>query len=404
MTERDFFRKTLGLEAPWEVADVNLDLEGKRVDVTVRVEPGTVWCEDGEQLPIAGYEEREWRHLDTMQLETVLRARVPRVRYADGTTAMVRVPWADERSRWTLSFEALAVEVLRASSSVNAAAKWLRIDWRAAQRIMERAVERGLERRELGEITRLGIDDKSYRKRHRYGTLVNDLDGARVLEVCEERTTEAACKALDTLGEEGLGKVRAVAMDMSAAYEAAVRAKCPRAAVVYDRYHVSAMLGGAVDRVRREEHAKLMAVGNDDLKGTRYDWLFDPGKMGEGRYARFEELLAKNTRTSRAWYHRIMFMEFWDHPGKASGSEFFKKWFAHAVRSKLKPVVDVARGLKRRLPGLPNYFDHHITNALSEGLNSRVQAIKASARGFHSFATFRTRILFFLGDLDLKPR
>ena len=82
----------------------------------------------------------------------------------------------------------------------------------------------------------------------------------------------------------------------------------------------------------------------------------------------------------------------------------FKKWFAHAVRSKLKPVVDVARGLKRRLPGLLNYFDHHITNALSEGLNGRVQAIKASARGFQSFATFRTRILFFLGDLDLKPR
>ena len=162
---------------------MNLDLEGKRVDVTVRVEPGTVWCEDGEQLPIAGYEEREWRHLDTMQLETVLRARVPRVRYADGTTAMVRVPWADERSRWTLSFEALAVEVLRASSSVNAAAKWLRIDWRAAQRIMGREVERGLERRELGEITRLGIDDKSYRKRHRYGTLVDDLDGASEIGV-----------------------------------------------------------------------------------------------------------------------------------------------------------------------------------------------------------------------------
>jgi len=145
MTEREFFRKTLGLDAPWEVADVELDLEGKRVDVTVRVEAGTVWCEDSEQLPIAGYEEREWRHLDTMQLETVLRAKVPRVRYADGPTAMVKVPWAGERSRWTLSFEALAVEVLRASSSVNAAAKWLWIDWRAAQRMMGRAVERGLE-------------------------------------------------------------------------------------------------------------------------------------------------------------------------------------------------------------------------------------------------------------------
>jgi transposase len=76
----------------------------------------------------------------------------------------------------------------------------------------------------------------------------------------------------------------------------------------------------------------------------------------------------------------------------------------HAVRSKLKPVVKVARSLKRHLPGVLNYFAHPITNALSEGLNSRVQAVKAAARGYHRFGTFRTRILFFLGGLDLKPR
>jgi transposase len=404
MTEKDFFRKTLGLEEPWEVVEVKLDLDGRRVDVELSVEAGTKWCEGGELLPVAGYEEREWRHLDTMQLETVLRARVPRVRYPDGTTKMVSVPWAGERSRWTLSFEALAVEVLRASSSVEAAAKWLRIGWRSADRIMARAVERGLARRELEAVEEVGIDEKSYRKGHSYGTLVNDLRGARVIEVCERRTTESACEALDALGEEGLKKVRAVAIDMSAAYESAVKLKCPNAAVVYDRYHVSALLGTAVDGVRRAEHAKLMSEGDDTLKGTRYDWLFDPSNMGEERYARFEGLVQKNTKTSRAWYHRIMFTEFWEHPDAAGGGEFFKRWFMHAVRSKLPPVVKAARTLKRHLPGLLNYFSHRITNALSEGLNSRIQAVKAAARGFHGFDAFRTRILFFLGGLDLKPR
>ena len=92
MTDKEFFRKTLGLEEPWEVLDVSLDMEGKRVEVVLRVEAGTLWCEEGGQLPVAGYEEREWRHLDTMQLETVLRARVPRVRYPGGKTRMVKVP------------------------------------------------------------------------------------------------------------------------------------------------------------------------------------------------------------------------------------------------------------------------------------------------------------------------
>ena len=404
MTEKEFFRKTLGLEDPWEVVDVSLDLEGKRVDVELRVEAGTRWCEDGELLPVAGYEDREWRHLDTMGLETVLRARVPRVRYPDGSTKMVTVPWAGERSRWTLSFEALAVEVLRASSSVEAAAKWLRLSWASANRIMSRAVERGLARRELDAIPEVGIDEKSYRKGHRYGTLLNDLRGGRVIEVYDERTTQAACGAFDALGEEGLKRVEAVAMDMSAAYEAAARLKCPGAKVVYDRFHVSAMLGDAVDKVRRAEHAKLMSEGDHTLKGTRHDWLFDPANMDAERYARFEGLVMKNTKTSRAWYHRIMFTEFWEHRGAAGAGAFFKRWFSHAVRSKLAPVVGVARSLKRHLPGLLNYFSHPITNALSEALNSRVQAVKAAARGFHSFASFRTRILFFLGSLDLKPR
>ena len=92
------------------------------------------------------------------------------------------------------------------------------------------------------------------------------------------------------------------------------------------------------------------------------------------------------------------------HPDAASAGGFFKRWFMHAVRSKLPPVVKAARTLKRHLPGLLNYFSHRITNALSEGLNSPIQAVKAAARGFHGFGTFRTRILFFLGGLDLKPR
>jgi transposase len=404
MTDKDFFHRTLGLEHPWEVSDIDLDLEGKRVEVTVRVKEKTVWGADGEQLPIAGYEEREWRHLDTMQLETILKARVPRVRLADGSTKMVKVPWAGKRSRWTLSFETFAIEVLRASSSIQAAAKWLRLDWRAADRIMSRAVERGLERREIKNVAKLGIDEKSFRKRHRYGTMVNDLESGHVLEVYEERTTEAACRALEVLSEEQLKGVKAVAIDMSAAYEAAIRQKCPNAQVVYDRFHVSAMFGKAVDVVRREENANLLAQGDDTLKGTRYDWLFDPANMKPERYASFEQLVAKNTKTSKAWYYRSLFNEFWEHPSAEEAENFFKRWFKRAVRSKLAPVVEVARSLKRHIKGLLNYFRHRITNALSEGLNSRVQAIKASARGFHQFKTFRTRILFFLGGLQLKPR
>jgi transposase len=191
MTDRDFFYKKLGLSEPWQVKDVRLDLCSRRVEMEIGVKAGTAWGQDGLMLPIDGYQERTWRHLDTMQLEAVLRARVPRVRYPDGRTEMVSLPSETPRSRWTVAFEALAIRVMQACGSINEASKLLRIDWRAAQRIMERAVQRGLER-----VETLGIDEKSFRKGHRYGTLLADLDEGRVLEVVEERTTQAAGAAL----------------------------------------------------------------------------------------------------------------------------------------------------------------------------------------------------------------
>ena len=73
------------------------------------------------------------------------------------------------------------------------------------------------------------------------------------------------------------------------------------------------------------------------------------------------------------------------------------------MRSRLEPIKRVARMLKAHLPGLMSYFNHHVTNALSERFNSKIQSIKSAARGFRSFKNYRLRILFYCGKLDLNP-
>jgi transposase len=343
MNDKEFFYRVLGLSEPWQVEDVKLDLAGKKVEVRVAVKAGTKWAEDGNLLPIAGYEERRWRHLDTMQLETIITAKVPRVAWIEEdeeeaikkTTKMVKVPWAEPGSRWTLAFEAFAIQVLLACGSTNEAAEWLRLDWRAVDRIMTRAVERGLARRKLEQMPYLGIDEKSFRKGHRYGSLLNDLEKGRVLEVVEHRTTAAAVMALETLPQDVLGAVQAVAMDMSAAYASAVRKTCPQAEIVYDKFHVSALLGQAVDEVRREEHARLLARGDTTLKGTRYDWLFQPDNLSDDRLLSFKELVERDLTTSKAWHHKTLFSEFWNQPCINTAKRFFDQWFKRAVRSKI---------------------------------------------------------------------
>lgn len=412
MQEVRFFEQMLGLQAPWSVKSVNLDMTAQKVVVEVEVEAGTVWGTPEEQWAVHGWEERQWRHLDTMQFETVIRARVPRVRRrkfdARGepcgwTTEMVSVPWAEPRSRWRLLFEAWALRVLQASESVQAACSLLRLHWESGHAIMERAVDRGLERRTLENVRFLGIDDKSFGRGQDSATVCNDLEGGRVLEVVRERTTEAACQALRCLPPEQAHKVEAAALDMSAAYEKALQREVPQALRVYDRYHVSQLLGEAVDRVRRAEHKALSAAGDDILKGTRYDWLYDPAHLAPERLDRLCLLLEADLRTGRAYGYRINFGHFWDKESREEGAAFFKKWYGAAIRSQLPAIKAVARTLKAHLDGLLNYFTHRITNAMSEGLNSSIQKLKATARGFRNFAHFRTRILFFLGKLDLKP-
>lgn len=196
-----------------------MDIEGGTVMVVIECKAGTVWVENGERLQIQSWEEREWRHLDTMQLATRLRARVPRVRYADGSTGMVNAPWAGERSRWTLAFEALAVTVLKNARSRSAAAEFLKLDWKGLQRIMERSVKRGLLRRSLEGIKTVGLDEKSFGEGQDYIRVLSDPAGKRVLDVVPGRTQADAQKLLETLPKEQRAKVQSVSIDMSAGFD-----------------------------------------------------------------------------------------------------------------------------------------------------------------------------------------
>ena len=407
MQDKEFFAMALGLKTPWRVAEVEMDMKEQRVTIIVECKCGTVWAEGGEQLYVHGYEERRWRHLDTMQFETIIQARVPRIRKPDGSTEMVSVPWSQPRSRWTLMFEGFAIRVLQNSRSISQACELLRLDWSSAHRIMERAVDRGLERRKVENIRYIGMDEKSFGRGQDYISTLVDLnkDAPRVLEVTAGRDICAAEQLLNSLPESEKESVEAVAIDMSAAYQAAVRIVLPKADVVHDRFHVSKLLGEAVDKVRRGEHKQLMKKGDKRLLGTRYIWLFHPNELEPERLEQLNELFeVEHLQTARAYYHRLRFMDFWSQPDIAEGQRFFARWYHEAMRSCLDPVIKVANTLQVHLPGILTYFRHRITNAMSECFNSTIQALKASARGFRNFDNYRARILFFLGRLDLQPR
>ena len=409
-TLREHYRRLLGLEEGWNVLDVNLDMEAGRVRILVDWERGRggpcAECgTEGAYYDCRG--EREWRHLDTMQFETVIAAEVPRCHCPKcGGVRSMRVPWAEPGSRFTLLFEAMAILIMQKMQNIEGARRHLKLNWESCAAIRARAVERGMARRAQEEriVYYVGIDEKSYGRGQSYITVASDPVHSRVLEVVENRDGAAARAVLEiAVPPERRVEVMGVVADFWQAYATAAAEVFPEADLIHDRYHVSAYLNEAVDAVRKAEHRTLQQKGLDNLTGQRWLFLMSPEDWSRQQSATFKEFAARELKVARAWMFKELFRHFWTRRSVKKGLEFFTDWWRRAKRSKLPPVKEVADMLKRHLRGLLNYITHPITNGVAEAMNSLIHTLKCLARGFRTFANYRVAILFHCGDLDLLP-
>lgn len=405
LTLEHFYAQSLGLEKPWRVAGVVIDGARSEVRIRVECETGEVWAdpETLERAHIKDWQERTWRHLDTCEYKTIISARVPRLKLSDGSTMIVPVPWAEPKGRFTMRFEKHIISLLQQCRTVRGAATIARITEDQADGVMIRAVARGLLRREDVALTYIGLDEKAIAKGQRYATILNDLEGHRVIDVVPERTQEAAAALLASLSEDSRKAIAAVAMDMWPAYMGAVGEVLPDAAIVFDRFHIKNHLNEAVDKIRRREHRELSAAGNLILKGSKYLWLKTHEDMRLKASMEFRALLVQDLQTGTAWALKENFDQFWKYHQWTRAARFLDQWMKAVFCAGLQPLVKAAEMIGNHAEGILNYIHHRITNAASEGINSTIQSLKHAARGLPAFKSFRTRILFFLGKLDLNP-
>ena len=405
MKDTTLYEHLLGLKSPWSVKSVDLSLAEQRVVVEVVLKPDQVWADPTDstrRAHINGWHERQWRHLDTCQLETLIKARVPQLKYSDGSVEELAVPWAERYSRVTLLLEAFVVKLLHVCPTPQGVCGFTRLAWSTVNDIMRRAVERGMLRRTQDDVPHLGLDEKSSQKGHTYVSILTDIDRSRVLDLVPERKLDAAKALLGTLSPTQAASVKAVAMDMWPAFMSATTACLPQADIVHDRFHIAKYLGEAVDAVRKQEHRSLLHAGDSPLTGSKWAWqkTYADGRSAEA--VAFRALNQLNLKTSRAWRIKETFKEFWRYHSTGAAKRFFDAWSNNAMRSRLAPIKKVVRMLRRHEKGLLNYSQHRISNACAEGFNSAIQLIKANARGFRNFANYRARILFHCGKLDLR--
>jgi transposase len=407
MQDRELYFYLLGLKSPWAVARVELDNKGRRVEVWAEHPSDQPWpCPDcGKEYGLYDHaEERTWRHLDSCQYQTHLHARIPRVDCPEHGVKQVKVPWAEPKSRFTILFERLAIDVL-GECGVSGAAKILGISWDEGWHLMERAVVRGRERKAKKSVRRIGVDEKAVAKGHKYMTLVCDLDEGTVEHVAEDRKQESLEAYFDGLAPEERAKIEAVAMDMWEPFVQATKAKVPQASekIVFDRFHIMGHVGKAVDQVRKQEHRELLEEGDETLKGSKYLWLYSRENVPRSRRLEFAELKRAGLKVSRAWAIKELLRDLWSYVYPESARKFWRRWYFWATHSRLKPIIEAAGTIRRHIANVMTYLKHRVTNALSESINSKIQTIKQRACGFRNIEHFKTAIYFHCGGLDLYP-
>jgi transposase len=380
MRDIDVFTKLLALERPWAVEQIIFDEKDKSVHVFLQHRSNARFrCPKCDAvLPLHDHTPpRKWRHLDHGSWLTWLHARLPRVTCLFHGRQRVRVPWALPGARFTLEFETHAINTLL-EADVLGASRLLRLSWHETWGVMERAVARGLKAKRRRVIPYLGVDEKSIAKRHRYATVICDLNRGIIDFVAFDRKKSSLDEYYQSLSTKQLNGIKAVAMDMWEAFISSTTQYVPDAAskIVFDRFHIMKYMLDAVDAVRKAEHKRLMAEGDDTLKRTKHLWFFSEENFPEEHKKRFARLKRMHLQTGRAWAIKESLRDLWSYQRKGWALRHWKAWYFWATHSGLKPVLKAARTIKDHLPNVLTYFDHRITNAMSEGLNSKIQTVK----------------------------
>jgi transposase len=394
------FEVALGVEEPWYVKGVDFDAARKTLNIVIDFVAGSRF-EHPDALglhPVHDTQTKRYRHLNFFQHECYLEVRAPRIRLPDGRVVLMEPPWAGKLSGFTLLFEALVL-ALAQQMPFAAVARTVGESWHRVHAICSRYVDLAVAGMDLSEVTALAIDETSYRRGHNYLTLAADADARKVVFVTEGRQAKTIERLAEHLAEHQATaeQIASVSIDMSPAYILGVTEHLPQARITFDKFHVVAHASAAVDRMRRIEQKT-----DPELKGMRWALLKDRDRLPVHQRADLDALIAQVTtkRTARAWLYREQLREILDRKQINVVSAMLKQWCINVMRSKVEPMKEVAKMIRKHFDGIVAWPQTRQTNGFIEAINGLFQAAKRKARGYARFETMRTVLFLVAGKLD----
>lgn len=388
------------------VSDV--ELMADKVIVTVHLRRRVMRCPCCSFTTRARYDARPvascWRHLDLGAWRLELRAPLRRLCCPIHGVRTEGVAFARAGSRFSSDFEDL-VGWLATTMDKTALCRLVRIDWDSVGRIITRVMETGLDPSRLDGLFEIGVDEVSWRKGHRYITMVSSHSTGRFVWGAEGKDAATLDGFFDELGTERSEAISAVSMDMGPAFAKSVSAHATKAVLCYDPFHVVALAGDALDKIRRQVWQDIRALPDQNaarkFKGARWALLKNPGDLTDEQAATLRKLKAKGGELWRAYtLKEALRGVFAGDLTEADVGELLDRFCSKASRSGLKPFVTVAATIRKRRAGILAAVRLGINNARHEGLNRRVRLIVNRAYGFHSAKAAIGLIMLTLGPIN----
>jgi transposase len=398
MDEKEFLETILGFSKPWYI--VSMIQTDDEVEIKLDYPKGTKFV-----CPVCGAEcstfDSKWktyRHLDLWQYKTHLKVRVPRIKCCQGKKT-VDVPWLRNGSKFTQMMEAHILEMAR-NGAISRQAKLLRITDTRMWRVVIHHVEKCREQADYSKTTSLGIDETS-KKGHNYITNFVDLQKRKIMFIADGKnsaTITAFSKDLKKHQGEKLNIINTTC-DMSLAFESGIKREFSNSKIIIDKFHVMKYFNDALNKTLRAD-----IKAGADLKHTRYLWLKNRQNLTEKQEKKFKSLNKQNGKTAKAYQMKLKMQEIYALTDKSEAESEFKLLIRWLRRPRNEHMKKLAETLQNHFGNIMNYFDNRLTNAILEGLNNIIQAIKHTARGFKNCEYLKAISYLHCGAFEVSVR
>jgi len=334
---------------------------------------------------------RRWRLVPIGKKTCWVQMDVPRVACLFcGITRQIHIDFAAPKKQYTHAFQRYVLELCK-HMTIQAVALHLGISWDTVKDIHKEHLRRRFSKPRLKDLVRLGIDEV-YVGKKRYLTIVLDLDSGAVVFIGKGKGQDAIEPFWKKLRGSG-AKIEAVAMDMSGAFQAAVRKNLAQATIVFDHFHVVKLMNERLTELRRELARQAEEGGAAVLKGTRWLLLMGQERLDEDAWERLQKALDLNQPLATAYYLKEDLRQIWDAETLPQGRRALNQWIAKAEASGIQQLIKMANTLRDHREGILAYFKHHISTGPLEGTNNKIGAIQRHAYGYRDQEYFHLKIM-----------